>query len=913
MVDAADGRAAKYYEDALIRYEKKDIPGTIIQLKNALQVDKTMLPVQVLLGKALLQNGEVATAEVALMAAIDLGVNRAEVVVPLAQTLIAQGKQRQLLELAVLNPANLPAALQVQLQLLRSVALTDLGDLRGAMRAIEEARVLDTQSADTWLAEVPVRIRGRQFKEATEAVERALAIRPNSAEAWYQKGAVLHVLGQSRSALAAYEHTLKIDTANTEARLARAGLLIDLLRTGDAARELAELATRTPGEPRAAYLRALLAEHNKDTPAVREALKQVTALIDPVPMEYIRYRPQLLVLNGLSHYGLNEFEKAQKYLEIFQKIQTNSAASKLLARIYMGQNDLVRAVEVLEAYLRAQPGDSQALTMLASAQMSQGRHAKAASLMTEALQSRDAPEFHTTLGLSLVGSGQAGSGIKELEAALKREPRQVSAAVPLISLYLRSGQAPKAVAIAEALVKQQPSNPSFLNLLGLAQVQTGQQTAARTAFEQALRLDDGLVTAKLNLARMELRAKSYDAASARLAAILKTDDKNTEAMFETAVLAERRGQLGEAQRWLEKANDLAGPRELRWGLALTEFHLRNHQAAPALTVAKDLVIKNPQDLLVLFALARAFLANGDNAGAKSSLITATRVADYNPTLQVQIATLQLAAQNVNGAAYSLEKALATRPDFLPALALMTEVELRQSDFAKAERRAMSITAKHPKRAIGHSLQGDIAVARGQTRVALDAYRRAHQLEPSTESLLRLFRILASQDGGRPAQQLAEQWIKSHPRDASTQRALADAYARGGNFSAARLAYEALLQSAPDDAVVLNNLANVLLRLKDPGAIKVAEQAVAKSPGNANAVDTLGWALFQNGQTDRSLPILRDARLRDPANPEIRYHLAVVLAQTGRKTEARDELEVALKGGAAFEGAADAAALLKSLQ
>jgi hypothetical protein len=40
-----DTKAARFYEDALVRYEKKDLPGAIIQLKNALQIDKNMLPV----------------------------------------------------------------------------------------------------------------------------------------------------------------------------------------------------------------------------------------------------------------------------------------------------------------------------------------------------------------------------------------------------------------------------------------------------------------------------------------------------------------------------------------------------------------------------------------------------------------------------------------------------------------------------------------------------------------------------------------------------------------------------------------------------------------------------------------------------------------------------------------------------
>ena len=105
----------------------------------------------------------------------------------------------------------------------------------------------------------------------------------------------------------------------------------------------------------------------------------------------------------------------------------------------------------------------------------------------------------------------------------------------------------------------------------------------------------------------------------------------------------------------------------------------------------------------------------------------------------------------------------------------------------------------------------------------------------------------------------------------------------------------------------------LPRLKDPGAIKTAELAMVKAPGNAFVTDTLGWALFQNGQYDRALQMLRDARLRQPDSPEIRYHLAAALEKTGRNNEAREELEAAFKVGRPFEGSADATKLLKSLK
>lgn len=910
---AADAKASKYYEDALVRYEKKDIAGAIIQLKNALQIDRNLLPVQMLLGKALLQSGDVVAAEVAFTEALRLGVNRAEVVIPLGQSFMAQGKHKLIFEQTQLNPGGLPLGVQLQLHLLRAAASADIGDLRGALKSVNEARAIDPNRPDVWLAEVPMRIRSRQFKEATFAVDRALTLAPESAEAWYQKGSVTHVSGDLSGTLAAYDRAIKLAPEHLEARIARAGLYMDLGRQADASKDIDDLHKVAPGEPRAAYLKALLAQRDNQPQAALAALKEVTSLIDPVPIDFIRYRTQLLMLNGLAHFGLNEREKAKQFFEFFQRQQGNTPASKLLAQIYLDEANVDRAIEVLESYLKANPADGQAMTQLGSALMSKGHHARAASLMQQALKSSDAPQFRTVLGLSLIRSGQVGNGVSELESAYKMDATQTQAGSALVALYLRSGQGEKAVSVAESLVKQNSSNPIFLNLLGMAKSQTGNVAGGKAAFEQSVKLAPGYTSPKINLARLEIAGKAYDSAASRLTAVLKANDKNTEAMFEMAALSDRLGQPADAQRWLEKANDLSAPKETRWALALSDFHLRHGRPIPALEAAKQAFTKVPDDLAVLLTYAKAQLANGDHSGAKGSLTSATRVADYNPAFQLQIALLQLAANNVAGAAYSLEKALSNRPDFLPALALMTEVELRQGEPVKAEKRARDIVAKNPKRAIGHSLLGDVFVARGQNQAALEAYRRAHQLEPSTESLLRQFRVMGNQDGGKSAIQLAEQWMKIHPKDALTQKALADGHARSGNFALARVAYENLLKITPDDAAALNNLANVLLRLKDPGAVKIAEQAVSKNPANANAIDTLGWAAYQAGQTDRALQLLRDARLRAPTNPDIRYHLAAVLAQTGRKSEARDELEAVLKINPIFESAAEAQSLLSKLK
>lgn len=908
-----DDKAARFYEDALVRYEAHDLPGAIIQLKNALQVKKNLLPVHVLLGKALLENSEVGAAEVAFAEALRLGVSRAEVVVPLAQSYVGQGKQKLLLEEAQFNPAGLPEGVRFDLLLLRAAASADLGNTAAALRTIGEARAIDTASSRSWLAEVPIRIRAGQFDQADVAAGKALALAPESADAWYQQGSVAHVQGNLESALAAYDKALGFDADHVEARVTRAGLLLDMGRADAAAKDVAELRRVSPKEPRGAYLNALLAERRGDAEAAAHSLREVTALLDPVPIDFIRYRSQLLMLNGLAHFGLNQREKAKAYLETFQRVQGHSAASKILARLYMADRNVHEAITVLEGYLRRQPGDPQALTLLASAHMSRGDHAKATQLMQQALRSSDAPQLRTALGLTLLGGGHLADATTELAAAYKRDPRQTQAGSALVGLYLRSGQTKQALAIAQALTTREPENASFHNLLGLPRARGGDTPGAKLAFEKALSLAPGQTAPQFNLARLDMAAKAYPAAEARLAAVLKANERDIDALLEMAALFKLRGQPAQVQHWLQKANDFAPADELRPGFGLIELHLRENRPAKALEASKQLLTKGREQVPVLLAHSRVLMANGDIPGARTTLGNATRLAAFEAPAQVDIAALQLRIDNLPGAAYSLEKALSSQPDHLPALAMMTEVETRQGEFEKAEQRARNIIKREPKRAVGHTLLGSVALARKQTTAAVTAYREAHKAEPSTDTLLRLYRASFTPNEGKAAIALADQWLAKHPRDVRVHKAVADGHAAMGNFAAARTAYEGALKLAPDDTETLNNLANALLRLKDPAALGIAEQALAKDPDNPLVIDTVGWISFHNGQTDRALQLLRGARLRAPGNAEIRYHLATVLAKTGRRGEAKTEVAAALEAGRSFEWTAEAEALRAALK
>ncbi len=906
------GAASRYYEDALSRYEQRNYAGAIIQLKNALQIDKSILQVHALLGKALLANDEFAAAEVALEEALRLGVSRDEVVVPLARSLIGQAKQTLLLTEPRFAEQGLTRAALTSLLIVKASAAIDTGDPKTALKLIEAARRIDPADPQSWVAEIMVRSRAGQFAEAKLAADQALTLQPNDAQAIYLRGTVSHLQGDLKSALSYYDRALKTEPSKLEALVSRAGLLTDLKRSADAKSDVAQIRRLSPRDPRGAYLSALIAERERRSTDARRDLNDVTNLLDPVPIEFLRYRPQLLMLGGLAHYGLSQSEKAKPYLDGVLKTQPGSPAAKLLAQIHIGENSVDRAISILDEYLRAHPDDRQAIQLLASAYIAQGRHGRAVSLLQRAIEKHDGTDIRGALGASLLGAGDFAAAIPELKASWSAGSGQTQAGAALAALYLQLGEPSKAVTVADALVARDSQQPGLLLLQGTARLAAGDRAGARAALEQALKIAPDFVAPQIELARLAILERAYAEARKRLNTALAKDSTNRDAMVASAELHAAQGQVDEARRWLAKADDHGGRSDLDAAMRLVQYDLANRRPDLAAESLKRLTGKAPDVPRVLVMSARVSLANGDPDAARSSLTRAAGQVAYDAPALVQIASLQIAADHLPGAAHSLDKALSESPADLQAQALRTEVAIRQGDFTLAEQGAKQISAANRKSGIGPMLMGDLAIAQRRRPAAVAFYRQAHQIEPGTRSLLRLVAAMYP-DHPEAALDLSAQWLKTHPTDTAVWRAIGDGQAQAGKLTAARASYETLSRLQPEDAEAANNLANVLILTKDPLALKVAERALALRPDAAHIIGTVGWAAFNAGQTDRALQLLRDARLRNPTNPDTRYFLAAVLAKAGRVVEARIELQAALGDGRPFAHMGEARQLLAQLK
>jgi putative PEP-CTERM system TPR-repeat lipoprotein len=905
-------QASRYYEDALKRYEKNDVGGAVVQLKNALQQDPKLLAAYVLLGRAQLTRSDAAAAEEAFARALQLGVNRAEIAVPMAQALYDQGKYQALLERF---PAELVSGPQrAELLVLRGHAYKGLGDADAALRAFEGARRVDPRFVPALVSQAELLAGRGQRVEAEKLADEALSIAPDNARVWTLKGSLELGKGDYRSALDAYGKALGADPKYVDARIGRVSLLIGLSRYGEIEQDLAYLKANSADDPRANYLNAVFLARRGDDAGARDALHEVVRILDPAPRDLVRRRaPEFLLLGGVAHYSLGAMEKARSYLEDYlQTVPSHVEARRLLGSAYLILGDPRAAISVLEVARQIAPKDADVLALLAAAHFARRQYQIATDYLEQAVTlSGGAPSVHATLGLSLLGTGQSDLGVEHLKRAFEKDPGQARAGLPLAALYLKRGQAKRATAIAEAVVNREPKNVAALNLLGAALSAEGDLKGARAAFEKALAIHGDFVAPQLNLARLDLREGKTDQARARLQRFVKDRPNDTLAMLELASVEERAKRLDEAVRWLEKIHAIE-PRNIVATARLVDLYIARKEPDKALAAARETAAASPEDLTALAALCRAYLALGNDKEAQTILGRMTRIGAFDPVWQTGIAQYQLAARNPQGATFSLEKALTGDPDYLPAQVLLAEMELRAGEIDKAAQRAKAIVARHPSLAAGYRLRADVAMARNQHAEAIAGYRTALAKEESIEGAIALYRALIQGANAAKATQFMESWIKAHPSDSIAMRALAEGYLRAGDLKSARAWYEQVLRLEGDDAGVLNNLANILARQGDKNSLDTAERAHRLAPRDAAIQDTLGWIMVQQGQVEEGLRQLRDARLRDPDNAEIRYHLASALARSGRRDEARKELEPAMRRLAAFQGAEDARKLWSDL-
>lgn len=901
------------YEQALIKFQEKDLPTAVIHLKNALQDDPDFLAAHLLLGQAYVQQGQGALAERELNTALQLGADQALVSAHLGQALKQQRKYRQVLE--QIREGNFLPDLNAEILVIRGDAYLELGEIENAQDAFTRAIRHNPAATSPLLGLISVLMRKGDFDAIRDPLRKAMELDPKDPEVWHTQGAVAHARHQFELAVRSYRQALELDPDAYRVRISSAGAYMDMGNYELALKELEQIGDAQTFDPQVAYLRGVAYSRLGNAQASREAMVKAAGVMAKLPTVAKEEHLETLLLSALIDYSMNRMDEAYDSLELYvRRVPGNAGARKLMGSILFGRGEYDRVVQVLKPALGQIPNDYKLLTMLGTAYMKLGRHLRAIELLDRAIEvGGDAVEARTQIGLGRLAQGQSDAGVEQLSAVFAATPEARVAGVTLVLEHLRRNENAQAVKIARLLSDRYPQDLELMNLLASAEIAVGDLDAATSHLEQILKLDSKFLGAELNLAKIDLALGRMAQSRRRIEAAQQNHPGNPLVMVEQARLEEAAGKSKVAIDLLLKALAL-DERSVSNNLYLGELYMRLGMFSELNQHMQKLERLFPEDVRVMRLIGLGHLAQNNRDLARTQFRRMSNTAGYNAPVLLDASRLLRASGDLDGATWALMKILEDAPRSVAAQVALAEVLLAADKREQAGKTIDQLLRFHPDVADSHRLQAELAMLRGELATAIAGFKQAIDMG-AQDAILGLYQAyLSTGDVGIGVRFLKTTLETQSQIDRTLlNKALAEGYLRLGDLNAAGDIYTTLIEAGTHDAEVLNNLAMIRFQQGDASAQALARRAHALAPDSPAINDTLGWILVKSGAPAEGLGYLRNASLMAAGNRNIHFHIAAALVFLGRREEAREALQGLMASGEQFPDRAEASVLLERLK
>lgn len=633
----------------------------------------------------------------------------------------------------------------------------------------------------------------------------------------------------------------RLDPAAAEAAVERSTQLLDA-HNATAARAQALAAVRAdPGNAQAhlTLARAMLALDD-GAGAEPELRRAIEAGYKPEQVAHLRAHAWLL--QGEEEKALAEAGKAD--------LQASSYALRIRARALAALGKLPQAFAAIDEAMRAAPRDSDVRVDAARLKLDAGDVLGAIRASEQAVK-LDGSNVDALVLRGEMVRGQFGllAALPWFEAALRRDPADYGALIEYAATLGDAGRSVDSLAATRRALAARPGSPQALYLQAVIAARAGNTDLARGLIGRA---GSGLaqIPAALLLAgALDIEAADYEQAMEKLKPIVANQPMN-----------------------------LAARKLLAIAL------LRTDSARNAIDLLRPLTDRADADSYALTLAARGYERIGDRAAAARLLDRAAW------------------PERGDAAAFSADDSTAVlaagadqRPDDPAALVPLIRALAGQGDKPGALARAQEMARRHPGAPAAHLLVGDTLMLTGRFADAAAAYRSAADMRFDEPTMLRLVEALNRADRRADAANVLALFLSQNPVNAAALRLSGQWQLAAGDYDAAIDTLELLRARIGDGDAALN--ADLAIAYAGAGEFEAAtefgEAAYALAPANPVTADAWGWALYQGGDAEAAVELLQKAVTLAPRHAGLRWHLAQIYADLGRKPEARQQAQAAL--------------------
>jgi Flp pilus assembly protein TadD len=371
---------------------------------------------------------------------------------------------------------------------------------------------------------------------------------------------------------------------------------------------------------------------------------------------------------------------------------------------------------------------------------------------------------------------------------------------------------------------------------------------ARREYETAVGLDPKFLPVRVDLARLQVLSRQFEAALATLGPVMQADPHHIEGS-------------------LIRATALMGMNKAGVGRLFLLETLKEHPDHPEL----------------LFELGVISIADQRLDDAEEAFRRLAKVDPKRPRGLEGLVEVFFARKEPQKAMELLKEESSRQPDRGDLHLLYGNVAVRaeQYDIGIAEFRKAQESAAEDKQVDLMLRLGETYRRKGSFDEAIATLRKARELAPENARVLSTLALVLDGSGRKPeAMEVYDAAIKVDPKN---------------GFLLNNLAY--LLAETGGD-------------LKR--ALELAQSARALLPNMPDVADTVGWIYLKGNMVDPALELFRYLVAKRPENATFRVHLGMALLAKGDKEAARRELNDALKNNPSADDRAKVAEALQKL-
>ena len=399
------------------------------------------------------------------------------------------------------------------------------------------------------------------------------------------------------------------------------------------------------------------------------------------------------------------------------------------------------------------------------------------------------------LGLLYYAEGRIPRAFQFLQEAARRDPANPEVRLKLGEIYLAFRMAKEAREAAALVLQKQPENGEALLLLAeAATTNQVREVAQRVAqLPAAIR---GRANSHLALGALAARQQDLPRAEAEFKAAVAADPKSSDGYTALGNLYLARNDRAQAEPALKRSAELA---PLRSGqrLRYAEFELASGAPEAGKRLLEEITRKAPDYvpawvLLAQFAYAKAktdecaglldqalsrdplnreallmrgnlALAKGDGTNAITQFDRLARAYDKDPEAQYRLALAHLLNKEPSKADASLNRALTLNSNFVEAILLRAELNVRQGNSGPAVSSLTRLLKQQPRIPNAYPLLANAYLAQNHPDDAIEVYRQMTQAFPKEpQAPLLLGELLARQGRTNDARQAFEKALELAP-------------------------------------------------------------------------------------------------------------------------------------------------------